>query len=108
MLRLAFIGARSLAARSTGENISGRALREAGPRRAPEKFERRKSETGSRLSARRRSRQFRAALRNGVVAPARGRARRVGRSAGARNVGESCAARRRRPRPLENMATETL
>src|SRR5205085_12309070 len=68
LLRLAFVGARPLAARAARENISGRALRQIGARSAPEKSDRGKPETGSRLPPRRGTGELRTAVRNGVAA----------------------------------------
>src|ERR1043166_44080 len=78
LLRLAFVSPRTLVAGALGENFPRRPVCEASPGSAPQKSQRGKPKTGSRLFTRRRPGQFRAALWNGVVAATRRRIIRVG------------------------------
>ncbi len=78
LLRLAFVGARTLAARAAGAHVSRRAVHATRTRGAEEIADARKHCAGSGVSARRRASELRAAVRPRLAAAARCGATRIG------------------------------
>src|ERR1700730_1851191 len=108
LLRLAFVGARTLAASQAGAHVSRGTVRGGRSGSAQTKSERRKFETRSDLYSWDGPRQFRAAVWIVVAAPTLRGVARMGRSAGTRHVFEFTSARGSGGRAIENVAAETF
>src|SRR5262249_53259611 len=108
LLRLAFVSAWTLAAGAAVAHLSRRVIRKRRARRFEGKPHSRKSEQGSRISERRRPREFRTAVRISMAVATLRRAARMGGSTGAGNVDKFEAARRCRCRAIENVVAKTF